>query len=68
MESKQVMGYVLHVNGRAVAFGHTFQECKIAAEQYLSDKPSLQIVSSVAPAPSQKWYYDYAISQWVEGV
>lgn len=68
MESELIMGYVLHVNGNAVAVGRTFQECKIAAEQYLSNKPALQIVSAVAPAPSQKWNYDYAISQWVESV
>ena len=66
MQTELIFGYMLQVNGQTVAVGKTLQEAQVAASQYLSKKEALEILSAVAPAPSQSWKYDYTIKKWVE--
>ena len=67
MESQLVFGFMLYVNEQQVPeFFRTLQAAQRDAEQYLSGKASLRIVSTDAPAPMRTWNYDYAIQKWVE--
>lgn len=66
MELQLIFGYVLHVNGQPTSVGHSLEEAKASAIQYIASYATLQINSAVAPAPTQTWNYDYEIMQWVE--
>jgi hypothetical protein len=66
MESQLVFGFVLHVDGRPASVGLSFDEAKVLATPHIANNEALQIISSVAPAPSRIWNYDYAVHQWVE--
>jgi hypothetical protein len=66
MGSQLVFGYVLHVNGQPTSVGLSLDETKSLALQHMGSNATLQIISAVAPAPTQTWNYDYEIEQWVE--
>lgn len=66
MESELVMGYMVYVEGKATKVGRSPEEAKRLAEEYMPKRCPLKIESSVAPAPTQVWNYDYDNRSWVE--
>lgn len=57
--------YFLHVGGALASGPVSFEEAKKNAIPYITEKAALKIESLVAPAPSEIFYYDYEVSDWI---
>ncbi len=66
MGSRLEFAYMLYVDGEATLPKDSLDAAQKAAEQYMSGKAKLQIISCVAPAPSRTWNYEYDIGRWAE--
>lgn len=66
MQITQEAGFVLSIDGNPIGFAPSLEEAKHLATKHFNQKSSLSIESYFAPAPCQRWVYDYQINSWVE--
>jgi hypothetical protein len=65
MAQQVQVDFMLYVDGSPSSGHDSLEEAQASASAHMARKAQLRIVTFSAPAPSQAWYYDYAVQGWV---